>query len=369
MTLRFQGWKRRFLGLGAGVLLCASTGCVSDKEERRIGQGPAPINKPMGPGNTVVSPPTSPAFNNLANNGPGFVSPPPLGPTAVNQTAAMPMMPSGPNRANTMPMVNQPVNTSMNPASFSNSSPNSTLVMPAQGVQASYSLQQPMPGMPQPQAPAMMQSNPQAMQVQMPPMPQQSMNQPQNLPVASSMNQPQGMQVPHSMNQPQGMQAPNSMSQPQSIPVQPPMMPQNYQPQTPMHMPQQQQMIQYQQGMPMPQQQSGQQTVPQNYGNYQQPQIQMMPAPAPQAQPLPLMPPSNLSSRTPDRLPASVTASAPANGRTGVVQASASMPDPYQAPSAKVVASYPIRQPNDPSLVLPPTDDVIESAPVTYVGR
>jgi hypothetical protein len=88
MALRLHGWKRRLLGLGAGLLICAGAGCKTPKETQgpALGQN-APL-KPMGAGNTVANPPTSPAFNNLAgnptmnnggttfNNSPPYVNPP-----------------------------------------------------------------------------------------------------------------------------------------------------------------------------------------------------------------------------------------------------------------------------------------------------
>jgi hypothetical protein len=90
MALILQGWQRRFLGLSAGVLLCASVGCQNNKEERRpvLSQG----SKPMGPGNTAMSPPVSPAWSNVAGNGPAN-SPAgngtPVGPTLQTGNSAM----------------------------------------------------------------------------------------------------------------------------------------------------------------------------------------------------------------------------------------------------------------------------------------
>jgi hypothetical protein len=104
MALRLHGWKRRLLGLGAGLLICAGAGCKTTKDKEP--QGPplalghnAPL-KPMGAGNTVANPPTSPAFSNLAgnsmNNGGMTVnSPPYVNPPVTNAGRPMNTMSPG----------------------------------------------------------------------------------------------------------------------------------------------------------------------------------------------------------------------------------------------------------------------------------
>jgi hypothetical protein len=69
MALRINGLKRRHLEIGIGLLLCASVGCNTTKEDRMptLSQ----LGKPMGAGNQVMSPPTSPAYSNLAGGNTG----------------------------------------------------------------------------------------------------------------------------------------------------------------------------------------------------------------------------------------------------------------------------------------------------------
>ncbi|MCE9531102.1 MAG: hypothetical protein K8T89_08255 [Planctomycetes bacterium] len=98
MALRLPNWNRRLLGLSAGLLLCASAGCKNTPEVHSVGQH---SSKPMGPGNIAATPPTSPAFNNLANNAPGFINNSPSATTTVVTTPTNPTVVTGPTTTTT----------------------------------------------------------------------------------------------------------------------------------------------------------------------------------------------------------------------------------------------------------------------------
>lgn len=70
MAQRQQEWRRRIVVLGAGVLLCAAVGCKTAGEERQPIVQKGMASKPMGGGNQVLNPPSSPVYNNLAGGNP-----------------------------------------------------------------------------------------------------------------------------------------------------------------------------------------------------------------------------------------------------------------------------------------------------------
>lgn len=115
MSFRLKNCGRRLLGLGAGLLLCASVGCNTGRgEKQQVVNAPT---KPMGPGNGVINPPTSPVFNNLNGNPGGTVNYQQSPPYVNAPGANVPMMG---NRGTTnmpmqnvqMPQFNQQQNTS-----------------------------------------------------------------------------------------------------------------------------------------------------------------------------------------------------------------------------------------------------------------
>jgi len=346
MTLRLRGWKRRFLGLGACALVGLATGCNSDKQERRLPSSPMAINKPMGPGNTVMTPPSSPAFNNLTNNPPGIVTQPTTQPqpfpTTTTQNVPAPVMPSMPSMPPigsrpqmNMPSAMVPANAGMNQANFNQPAamplPNPNMTNTNQNTRSAYPIQQNVPGMPGMQVqPVQMQANPQ-MTMQAPPMQQQM---------------PMVQQPPMQGVQPHQFQPLPQTSQRVEVQQNTPQYNQQMQQPAPAPLPQQFQQQHYQQQPVAPQ------------------QPQMMP---PQQL---ILPNYNQSMKPSDQMQG---ISAPGETPAAVRQASAQLMqrnDSTTGPSVKVIAQN-IRGANDPSFRLPP-DPVMEApitVPTTNLGR
>ena len=188
MVLRLLKWKRPLLEIGAGVLLCASLGCSGTNRT----QAPP---RTMGPGNTAMSqpmsPPLSPAYNNLAGKNPTQYNQAMGNPNPANASPSMGnpndfSSQGSPNRA-TQGFIGQPFNPMGAPAVFS----------PAPQ-------QQPAPQMVYSNSPPLMPSN---------------YGQPGFAPNGYPMNQQgqmvQGMQMPPQQMQMMPVQQPVQMMQPQ----------------------------------------------------------------------------------------------------------------------------------------------------------
>ena len=312
MKLRLLNWKGLLLNLSAGTLLCASVGCKTTRTEGPTLNAPT---KAMGPGNQVLTPGTSPAFNNLSGQGPVNSLP---GSQTNTSTAQMNRGNMGaPMQSAQQPQLNPGTN---NPAPLGQQNvPMHNVVVPTQFGQQGFAPN----GYPQ--------QNP----VQM--MPQQQM--PQNF-----------QQMPQNFQQ----------------------MPQNFQQQMPQNF---QQMPQnFQQQMP----QNFQQQMPQNFQqmppNYQQqlPQ-QQNPAMPVHNQGMPT------SLNVPDKLPTNAREAANLSGPSLMLPASHNAGSPtldlsptvQKEPTAKVIAEYDPRKKSAdaPVVTVTPLPDVKEppfEAPVFY---
>jgi len=302
MALRLSPWKRRLIGLSAGLLLSTTVGCRSTHETGKP--------KLMGSGNqTSANSPSSPAFKNLANNNPGFITKPVN--TSV-QTPAVVAAPTMTTPANSMSSV--VTTTTSIPTSSSQQIP----PMPSPAFQQQYV---------QPAA------NPQYAPPMMAPNGQQMASPHYSGPNYQAPN-PQYYEQPPAPGQ--GMQQPQM--QLQQVPT--------YQEQQMQGTPQMQ--------MQQPQMQQPQMQVqPGVYYQGQPVQPQMMPM-QPQIQPMGGV-------KVPDGLPPSVTGPSLLPASYSAPNLSLNPPPELKSPSARVVAEYPAKTRSEPEEVI--------TAPITIGGK